>query len=99
MYDIQSSGRLALETICEEIYSHYYPSKLDISAVKALITKHEIDPELIVSVTLMYRASVDAGTEVDSYDAMCWLTSQVNRFCKAKAAEEEARAASEEEAS
>lgn len=70
-----------------------------VSAVKALITKHEIDPELIVSVTLMYRASVDSETEVDSYDAMCWLTSQVNRYCKAKAAEEEARAASEEEAS
>lgn len=98
MYDIQSSGRLALETICEEIYSHYYPSKLDISAVKALITKHEIDPENLIAVTLMYRASIDAATEVDSYDAMCWLTSQVSRYCK-EAAEAEARAASEEEAS
>lgn len=99
MYDIQYSGQLALKSICEEIYSHYYPSKLDISAVKDLITKHEIDPENLIAITLMYRASVDSETEVDSYDAMCWLTSQVKRYCKAKSDEEEARAASEEEAS
>lgn len=99
MYDIQYSGQLALKSICEEIYSHYYPSKLDISAVKDLITKHEIDPENLIAITLMYRASIDPTTEIDSYDAMLWLTSQVNRYCKAKAAEEEARAASEEEAS
>lgn len=98
MYDIQSSGRLALETICEEIYSHYFPPRLNLSEVKNLIIKHEIDPELIVSVTLMYRASVDPETEVDSYDVMCWLTSQVSRYCK-EAAEAEARVASEEEAS
>lgn len=99
MYDIQYSGQLALKSICEEIYSHYYPSKLDISAVKDLIIKHEVDPEYLIAVTLMYRASVDASTDVDSYDVMCWLTSQVKRYCKAKAAEEEARASSEEEAS
>lgn len=99
MYDIHYSGQLALKSICEEIYSHYYPSKLDISAVKDLITKHEIDPENLIAITLMYRASIDPTTEIDSYDAMLWLTSQVNRYCKAKAAEEEARAASEEEAS
>lgn len=99
MYDIQYSGQLALETICEEIYSHYFPPRLDISSVKNLITKHEIDPEHLIAVTLMYRANVDANTEIDSYDVMCWLTSQVKRYCKAKSAEEEARAASEEEAS
>lgn len=99
MYDIQHSGQLALKSICEEIYSHYYPSKLDISAVKDLITKHEIDPENLIAITLMYRASIDPTTEIDSYDVMCWLTSQVKRYCKAKAADEEARAASEEEAS
>lgn len=99
MCDIQHSGRLALETICEEIYSHYHPSKLDISAVKALITKHEIDPENLIAVTLMYRASIDATTEVDSYDAMCWLTSEVNKYCKERAAREEGQAAEEEDAS
>lgn len=99
MYDIQYSGQLALKLICETIALHYYPCKLDISAVKDLITKHEIDPEHIIAVTLMYRASVDASTDVDSYDVMCWLTSQVKRYCKAKSDEEEARAASEEEES
>lgn len=99
MYDIQYSGQLALKSICEEIYSHYYPSKLDISAVKDLIIKHEVDPEYLIAVTLMYRASVDASTDVDSYDAMVWLANAVKKYCEEMDAEEEARSASEEEAS
>lgn len=99
MYDIKHSGRLALGLICQEIYSHYHPSNLDISAVKNLIIKHEIDPEHIIAVVLMYRASIDADTEVDSYDAMVWLANAVKKYCEEMDAEEEARAASEEEAS
>ena len=99
MYDIQHSGRLALETICKEIYSHYYPPRLDYGPVKDLIIKHEIDPEHIIAVTLMYRASVDASTEIDSYDVMYWLRTEVNRYCQDKAAQEEAQDDEEEESS
>lgn len=95
MSDIQNSGRLALKTICEDIYSHHRLC-LDIGPIKDLLIKYKIDPEHLIDVTLMYRESVDAATKVDSTDVLYWLRTEINKYSHKKA---ETQSADEEDES
>lgn len=81
MQHVKTRGRLALGLICETIYKNPHPEELDAAVVKNLLVKHQVDPEVFVSVALLYRASVDDATVVDSSDVMEWITCVAQKFC------------------
>lgn len=82
MEHVKTRGRLALGLICETIYKNPHPEELDAAAVKDMLVKHQVDPEVFVSVALLYRASVDDAVAVDSSDVMEWITCVVRKFCE-----------------
>lgn len=81
MQHVKTRGRLALGLICQVIYKNPHPKELDAAVVKDLLVKHQVDPEVFVSVALLYRASVDDATVVDSSDVMEWITFVAQKFC------------------
>lgn len=97
MTDIILSGRNALRQIAGKVYRYHYPKEITPSTIRELAAKGALDPELLVSITLFYRASVDPETEIDAKDVMAWLTTCVRTVCDLLAAEE--ALASEAEAS
>lgn len=81
MQHVKTRGRLALGLICQVIYKNPHPKELDAAVVKNLLVKNQVDPEVLVSVALLYRASVDDATVVDSSDVMEWITCVAQKFC------------------
>lgn len=81
MEHVKTRGRRALCLICEVIYKNPHPKKLNAEVVKDILVKHQVDPEAFVSVALLYRASVDDATVVDSSDVMKWITCVAQKFC------------------
>lgn len=82
MDHVKTRGRLALGLICETIYKNPHPEVLDAAAVKDMLVKHQIDPEVFISAALLYRASVDDATVVDTSDVMEWIAVVVRKFCE-----------------
>lgn len=88
MTDIILSGRNALRQIASKVYRCHYPKEITPSTIRELAAKGALDPELFVSITLFYRASIDPETGIDAQDVMAWLTTCVRTVCDLLAAEE-----------
>lgn len=88
MTDIILSGRNALRQIAGKVYRYHYPKEVTHSTIRELAAKGALDPELFVSITLFYRASVDPETEIDAKDVMDWLTTCIKKLCELIATDE-----------
>lgn len=87
MTNIILSGRNALRQIAGMVYRYHYPQEVTPSTIRELAAKGAFDPELLVSITLMYRASIP-DPNIDTQDVMAWLTTFIKKFCELMAAEE-----------